>query len=171
MKDCKTTGRSTFALKGDVSKAHRRVAVAESDWGMQACSLRPGKVWLNKVGTFGVASAAYWWSRMSSATARLTLYVLGREYVWQLLYADDFTWAVQGPQWQWNLLLSILLLELMGTPFAWHKFGGGFALEWVGYYLDYAHFSIGISEGRTRWLVRWLKDVLASGGTRGIDME
>ena len=66
---------------------------------------------------------------------------------------------------------GILLLELMGTPFAWVKFGGGFAPEWVGYYLDYANFFIGISKGRTRWLVRWLKDVLASGGTRGIDME
>ena len=44
-------------------------------------------------------------------------------------------------------------------------------MEWVGYYLDYSRFAIGISEARSRWLVKWLRDTLASGGTRGMDME
>lgn len=108
---------------------------------------------------------------MSSATARLALYMLGRQYVWQLLYADDFAWAVQGQDWQINLVVTLLALELFGTPFTWHKFGGGFSMEWVGYFLDYKTFSIGISESRARWLVKWLRDTLASGGTRGADME
>ena len=53
------------------------VAVAESDWGFQACA--PGlddlvpegseeeDLALNTVGTFGIASAAYWWGRLAAS--------------------------------------------------------------------------------------------------------
>jgi len=58
MRYFKDKGTSVFALKGDVSKAHRRVAILEEDWGMQACRLDEHRVWLNTVGTFGIGSAA-----------------------------------------------------------------------------------------------------------------
>ena len=75
-----------FGLVFDASKAHRRVPVAPADWGLQACSLRPDRsppgpediIWLNTVGTYGVGSAAYWWSRPSSLMLRLMHYVLSR---------------------------------------------------------------------------------------------
>lgn len=51
-----------------------------------------------------------------------------------------------------------------GHSFAWRKFRGGFALEWIGCYLHYANLSPGISEARTRWSVKWLEDTLARGG-------
>ena len=56
-----------FALTGDVARAHRLVKVAEQDWGLLACRTAEGdKLWLNKVGSFGISSAAYHWSRLMS---------------------------------------------------------------------------------------------------------
>ena len=49
-----------FGLTGDVKRAHR-LEVARQDWGLQACRTGVGgsdRVWLNKVGTFGVSSAS-----------------------------------------------------------------------------------------------------------------
>ena len=34
-------------------------------------------MYINKVGTFGVASASYYWSRAASALGRLTQYITG----------------------------------------------------------------------------------------------
>ena len=69
-------GGSHFALKGDVGGAHRRVLTRREDHGRQACQLRPGRVWLNQVGTFGIGSAAYWWSRLIGGPTRLVMYVI-----------------------------------------------------------------------------------------------
>ena len=41
-------------------------------------------------GTFGIASAAYWWARVSAAMVRLLHCCLGPLWaLWHLLYADD----------------------------------------------------------------------------------
>ena len=77
----KTT--SMIALIWDVSKAHRRIPVAESDWGMQSCSLRTDGsppqpediIWCNTVGTYGIASAGAWWGRLGALLVRFLLYV------------------------------------------------------------------------------------------------
>ena len=34
-----SAGTRGFSLQGDISKAHRRIKVRESDWGFQACQL------------------------------------------------------------------------------------------------------------------------------------
>ena len=44
---------------------------------------------LNAVGTFGMGSASYWWSRLFSILARCGISITGRAYLWQLLFADD----------------------------------------------------------------------------------
>jgi hypothetical protein len=62
-----SAGVKSFGIMGDVSKAHRRVKVREQDWGYQACQLEAGKVWINKVGAYGVTSAGYWWARFAAA--------------------------------------------------------------------------------------------------------
>jgi len=72
MRHCIQSQAPVFALKGDVKKAHRRVKVVKEDWGEQACRLEPGSLWPNKVGTFGVGSAAYWWSRAIGGIGRLS---------------------------------------------------------------------------------------------------
>ena len=47
-------------------------------------------LWLNKAGTFGVASAGYWWGRAGACLIRLMHYLLGYDHaIWALLYSDD----------------------------------------------------------------------------------
>ena len=50
-----------FGVVGDVSKAHRRYLRHPEHWGVLACRTRSDSpvIWLNRTGTFGVASAAY----------------------------------------------------------------------------------------------------------------
>ena len=50
----------------------------------------------------------------------------------------------------------------MGTPFAWHKFRGGTALEWIGLWCDYTRFATGVSEKRGQWLIKTLRSWIAS---------
>ena len=75
-----------FALKYDVSKAHRRVPVVEEEWGLLACRAHgdlegPPKssdtVYINKVGTFGVSSAGYWWARLFGLIIRILFWLGG----------------------------------------------------------------------------------------------
>ena len=59
-----------FVVVYDIAKAHRLVPVREKDWGRQAFQLtgRPedsDEVIMYSGGTFGIASAAYWWARVS----------------------------------------------------------------------------------------------------------
>eukprot|EP00974_Lingulodinium_polyedra_P081481 7889968-Lingulodinium_polyedra.AAC.1 len=67
MREGREAGRKLFGLAGDASKAHRRVKIRKEDWGYQACRLRPGRVWLNKVGTYGMLPAAHHWARAAGA--------------------------------------------------------------------------------------------------------
>ena len=86
MREKATTGLRTFALTADVTEAHRQVPIAECDWYLLGCQVRPGStVYVNKVGTFGVASASYYWSRVASAIGRLAQYLVG--------HATDSTWC------------------------------------------------------------------------------
>ena len=64
----------------------------EEDWGSTACRLVPGKVWLNKVGTNGFASAGYFWSRLAAAVlVRMFHYLTARRWSPEvLLHADDW---------------------------------------------------------------------------------
>ena len=84
--------KKLFVVAGDVSKAHRRVKIREEDWGYQACRLRPGRVWLNRVGTYGMTPASYHWSRAAAGViVRLTHYLLGGLLPLELLlFSDDF---------------------------------------------------------------------------------
>ena len=67
MRRLATKGGVRLVLKGDVSKAHRRVKNRPADWALQACRLDdPELVYLNRVGTFGIGSASYWWHRLFS---------------------------------------------------------------------------------------------------------
>ena len=44
-------------------------------------------------------------------------------------------------------------------------------MEWIGDYFDYSKFAIEIIEGRSMWLVRWIKDVLATAAVRVGELE
>jgi len=162
-------GGTHFGLTVDVAKAHRRVPVREEDWGVQACQIEADRspdaeVWLNTVGTFGVASAAYWWGRLGAAILRGLHYALGRRHpLWALLYADDGLLVAPGADFARTLLLSLLFLQVLGVPFAWKKVSGGLQTDWVGYWLDVRRFQVGISERRCRWVRDWIAGLLKVG--------
>ena len=61
------------------------------------CSIEKGKVWINKVGTYGFSSAGYWWGRFAAAVmVRMSYYLIGGRWAPEiLLYADDWI-AVSG---------------------------------------------------------------------------
>ena len=65
-----------FSIVGDIKKAHRRFKHLAKEQGFLACQLdaRDGPagqlddscVYINKVGTFGVNCASYWWTRVAA---------------------------------------------------------------------------------------------------------
>jgi len=152
-----------FVLKADVGKAHRRFLNRQEDWGLQACRLRPGYLWVNRVGTFGVGTACYWWGRLAAALDRITWLCCPMEEIWQLIYADDLFWAAAGPTRYTDILAFLLLWVVMGTPIKWKKCQGGIEVEWLGCWVDYGRFQLGISEARAAWLVQWLRRALEQG--------
>ena len=80
-----------FGFVGDVSKAHRRFLHHPEHWGVLACKTKSDSsvVWLNRTGTFGIASAAYWFSRLIGLVGRLSFRVMLEAFIFVLIYADD----------------------------------------------------------------------------------
>ena len=151
-------GSKGFALMGDASKAHRRIKVREEDWGYQACRTQPGRLWLNKVGTYGIASAAYFWSRFAAgAMVRLVHYLIGRWMLEILLCSDDFLWVALTKQGVELLGFIVAFFAALGVEFKWAKFRGGTEGPWIGYWVDIRGFQLGLSEKRASWLTGWLR--------------
>ena len=59
----------TFALTAEITEAHPQVPIHPDDWHLLGCRVVP--VFVNTVGTFGVASASYFWSRVAAAVGGL----------------------------------------------------------------------------------------------------
>ena len=51
--------------------------------------------WVNKVGTYGMASAQLYWGRMAALFMRI-LYSLFPELDWQFVFVDDFLWLLKA---------------------------------------------------------------------------
>ena len=65
-----TRRQRRLLLKLDASKAHRRIKVLRKDWRYMTAKIK-GRIWVNKVGTYGVASAQYHRGRMAALLLRL----------------------------------------------------------------------------------------------------
>ena len=80
-----------LAMAYDYKGAHRLVPIHEDDWGKQAFRLDdPEVVYLNCVGTFGVASAAFWWSRLAATLQRtMWAFLPPGDPLYILLFAED----------------------------------------------------------------------------------
>ena len=160
-----TKGTKQFVLVGDVSKAHRRVKIRQEDWGLQACRLEKGRVWLNCVGTYGIASAGYWWSRLSAALlVRFFYYVLaasGRQDA--LLFADDLLMVAGRLSEIVDLGALILVWVALGVPWKWQKWRGGHQVGWIGYWVCFETYHVGISAARATWLQDWIRKTVEEG--------
>ena len=85
-----------------------------------------------------------------------------------LIYADDLH-LLSGGRSRWlHLWMMLALMCMQGTRFSGHKWRGGLQVDWVGYWVDYTRFHIGISEKRCAWILAsissleradWLVDV------------
>ena len=107
-----------FSLSGDIARAHRLVKVRRQDWARQARrAAATSMIFLNTVGTFGLASASYWWFRLMSGLGRLLCYCHGRDATTLLSYVDDLIWLTQSPFGLIRVLASVFLLEILGMPF------------------------------------------------------
>jgi hypothetical protein len=160
-------GARSFGILGDVSKAHRRVKIAERDWGYQACQLDEDTIWVNKVGTYGMTSASYWWARLAAALlVRLCYYVAGNRVPLDImLYVDDHIMLATGKA---GIVLSgmlIYFLVALGVPWRWDKSRGGTEVEWIGYWADLWHGRLGISVRRADWLAGWMNKQASEGFT------
>ena len=154
-----------FGLVGDVKKAHRRFPHRPEHWGVLACRTRTDSstVWLNRTDTFGIASAAFSFARLIGLVGRLAFRVLLDTFVFLLIYADDVHLLSGGPDRWINIWMMLALLCMQGTPFSDKKWRGGLKLDWVGYWIDYGRFNLGISEKRCQWVIRSVEDMEGDG--------
>ena len=168
-----TKGSKQFVLVGDVSKAHRRIKIRRQDWGWQACRLRKGHVWLNCVGTYGIASAGYWWARLSSALlVRLFYYLMaasGQQDA--LLFADDLFMVAGRASEIVDFGALILVWMALGVPWKWKKFRGGHQASWIGYWMCFESYELGISAPRAAWLCSWIRRALKEGEVQMADFR
>ena len=105
-------GEQTFSFTADVTEAHRQVPVDTRDWHLLGCQVEAGgDVYINTVGTFGVASASYCWSRVAASVGRITQYISGRSATsWHQLVADDFHLEAGGCRYRAALISFFVLL-------------------------------------------------------------
>ena len=151
-----------FGFKVDIKDAHRLVPVSPQDWHLLRCrSSRGGKVYINTTGTFGVASAAYWWSRVATALVRALHYFLGRELAsWLLLVADDLAVFASHGQVRTVAWVIVATLRLFGLPLSWKKLGGAFVLKWVGHEILLKEAALGLTASRAEWVEGWYTRLL-----------
>ena len=93
------------------------------------------KIYINKVGTFGIASAQYYWGRMAAIAIRLLYHIFPTEG-WYFVYVDDFMFLMH-PQEPWQRAAAITAtLIALGFPLSWKKTGLGHASTWLGFLCD-----------------------------------
>lgn len=117
LRSFKREGTHPLSVMGDVAKAHRRIKILPEEWGMVACQLRAGTVWVNRCCVFGVASSAYWWSRFSGAAMRCVYRLLGAlNPIEILLYADDLELLGADVRERRAIGLALFYFRLLGCP-------------------------------------------------------
>ena len=148
-----------FCVSADIRAAHRLVKIREADWPYICCRSDSNSetVWINKTGTFGVSSAPYWWSKLFAAVGRFVGHVLQSSVFWHMVYVDDLHGAFTGERKFVCLWIWLLAFEVIGTPFGYHKFKGGFSSDFVGFHLRYDRCEVGITTKRGTWLIDWIK--------------
>ena len=124
----------TFALSA-VTEAHRQEPVHPDDWHYLGCQVIPGgDVFVNTVGTFGIASASCYWSRVAGAIGRLLKYLSGHTSTsWHMLVADDYLLESGGPWisfWSSSLLCALCCgwrSAIMAQDLRWETLSSGSA--------------------------------------------
>ena len=104
-----------MGLAADVAKAHRRVK--PEDHGYLGCRAREdGPIWLNRVGTFGMACAAYHFARLAGLVGRCALTILQTCPLFQFLFTDDLKFFSGGARKYVDIWTILVFWLMVGTP-------------------------------------------------------
>eukprot|EP00435_Cladocopium_sp_Y103_P032400 s670_g8.t1 len=87
-----------FCVSADIKAAHRLVKVRRCDWPYMCCraDTMSQRVWVNRVGTFGISSAPYWWSKLFSLVGRLVGHLMMTAWFLHVVYVDDLHGSFTG---------------------------------------------------------------------------
>ena len=103
-------GIRTFALTADAAEAHRQIPTAKSSATGIYLPSQPRWTCVCQHCTFGVASASYYWSRVTAAFGKLSQYlVVERAQIWHILVADDYHLESGGEAYRSALFVLFIL--------------------------------------------------------------
>ncbi len=150
---------TAFSL--DVSAAHKRVKVLESEQGYNlfAVKLDSGETewWVYKTCHFGASWSAYWWARTAAAYVRLM-----HHFLWVshglLMYVDDALFMFKSSVAPLMALWALMLTVALGGPLSWHKLQLDERLNWIGWDLDFSETcpTANLTEGKKERLLEAL---------------
>ena len=110
VREATSTGEAPFCVSADIKAAHRLVKVRRADWGYMCCRADSNSdtVWVNHTGTFGIASAPYWWAKLAGLLGRFVGYLFHQRWMMQMIYVDDLHGVFVGVEkflhlWIWVL--------------------------------------------------------------------
>ena len=169
----KSGAKEKMLFAFDIKAAHRLIPIQEEDWALQSFRLEEkDELYVNMVGTFGVASAAFWWGRAAAVIFRVFHRVLpGRLLFYLMLFADDGLLMAAGEDYHKVVMALFLYLDIMEGPLAWRKTRGGFRVEWIGYTLSLEDWTIGVSPKKVKWLVEWARRLVEEGHVLGREFK
>ena len=164
MRERRVKGEIVLSLLADFTKAHRWIRIRDEEHGFLSCQLEPGFIWTNRCGTFGVGSAAYWWSRLAGCLVRAVHGILGPKWaIEMLLYADDLELEAGNAQEREAVVLAVFIFLILGSPLKNRKFRGGFAVDWIGLHICNKSYAMGVSLRRAEWLIGWITAMIKEG--------
>ena len=152
------TGERITQLRGDASKAHRRTKVLRKDWKYMAAKIG-GKHYINKVGTYGVASAQYYWGRLAAAVMRI-LYSMYPQVPWLLVFVDDFEFLLYQEGARLMAVTLLATLVALGVPLQWKKTVIGVRNIWLGFVLDTERMTTRLAPTRLRTQLNLLEQMI-----------
>lgn len=113
------------------AKAHRRIKITQEGWKHQVAQLE-GEWWVNKVGTYGMASAQLYWGRMAALLLCLC-YLVFPHIDWGFVFVDDFCWLLRTARAQLDLTMLVMFFLALGCPLGWHKTALSEVNTWLGF--------------------------------------
>ena len=93
----------------------------------------------------------------------MALRIMRNRWQVQIVFVDDLNLVVKGPNKFLHLWVILLAYGVLGTPFSFHKFGGGLQADFIGYRLSYQSWTVGIAPKRVKWIVEWMESVESKG--------
>ena len=100
---------------------------------------------------------------MGSSLGRLSQYISAHTaQTWHLPVADDFHLEAGGAGYREALLIFFVLCHTAGVPLSWSKTAGGDTVIWVGFEILHRSFSLGVSERRAEWFVKWSETIASA---------